>query len=83
MFLLRDPKMINIPELQNAWDLVFTFVAAVLAAIMIIRATTAYKDEDQRRMWSTIIWGTIMVIIVWNVMDIISFMNKLWGMVKG
>lgn len=83
MYLLQDPKMKDIPELQNAWDLVFTFVAAAVAALVIIRAVGAYKDEDQRRMWGTIIWGTIIVIVVWNVMDIINLMNKLWTIVKG
>ncbi len=76
---MNNPEMVAIPEVQNAWNLIFTFVAAALLVFVIVRAVSAYKDEDERRAWKAILWGVPTVIVVWRVMDVINFILELWN----
>ncbi|GGE28113.1 hypothetical protein GCM10011571_32760 [Marinithermofilum abyssi] len=79
---MDNPSMVQIAEVQNAMNIVFTFAAAFLAGIFIIRIVKAYKDEDEHRMWKSILWGIPTVVVVWRVMDVVDFFLWIWDKVQ-
>jgi hypothetical protein len=75
---MGNPQSINIPEVTNMYNLVFTIAAIAFLCVMAWRAWQAYVDEDQAKMWKRIGWGFPISVLIWRGYDVIQLFLSIW-----
>jgi FtsH-binding integral membrane protein len=76
-------QMVDIPVVQNAYNVVFTIAAFILLGVVAWKAWVYYQKEDEMKMGKVLFWGFLSAILVWRTMDVINIFLNLFDKIKG